>query len=88
MRLGADQERVGLGQRLQACGEVGGLADGRVLLRHAFADEIADHDDARGDADARLQRHALQRTSTLPTASRIDKPARTARSASSSCAAG
>ena len=68
MRLGRDHEGVGLGQRLQARRQVRRLADRGVLLRHAFADEIADHDHAGGDADARLQGHArsgLQRADRI-----------------------
>ena len=42
----------GFGESLQACGEVGGLADHRLLLRRALADQIADHDQPGGDADA------------------------------------
>ena len=47
---------AGLGQRLQARGEVRRLADDRLLLRGALADQVADDDQAGGDADARRQR--------------------------------
>ena len=47
----ADDERAGLGQTLQAGGEVGGLADHRLLLGRALADQVADHHDAGRDAD-------------------------------------
>jgi hypothetical protein len=47
-----EDDLSGFRQRLQACGEVGGLAYHRLLLRRAFADEIADHDKSGGNADA------------------------------------
>ena len=52
--LWSDQQRVGLGDRLQPGGKVGGLANCRVLLRHALAHEISDNDHAARDANARL----------------------------------
>ena len=50
-----DDDRVRLGQGLQPGGEVGRLADDALLLRRAFADQIADDHQPGGDADARLQ---------------------------------
>jgi hypothetical protein len=50
-----DDDRTRLGQGLQPCGEVWGLADDRLLLRRALADQIAYHDQPGGDPDARLQ---------------------------------
>jgi hypothetical protein len=47
-----EDDLPGLGQSLQARGEVGGLADHRLLLRRAFADEIADDDKPGGNTDA------------------------------------
>ncbi len=55
----ADQDGVGRGKRLKPRGEVGCLADDGALLCGADADDLADHDQAGGDADARLQRHAV-----------------------------
>src|SRR6516164_1951800 len=39
-------------QEPEACGEVGGLADHRLPLRRALADQIADDDKPGGNADA------------------------------------
>ena len=50
-----DHHRGGLGQRLQSRGQVRRLADHRLLLCGTFADEIADHDQPGGDADADLE---------------------------------
>jgi hypothetical protein len=47
-----EDDLPGLRQNLQARGEVGGLADHRLLLRRALADQIADDDKSGGDADA------------------------------------
>ena len=85
-RARGDDDLVRLGQGLQAGGEVRRFADDRLLLRRALADQIADDDQPGGDADARLQLDGL--TSRRPTASTTRSPARTARSASSSCACG
>jgi hypothetical protein len=52
LRGGADQNGVGAGEGLQAGGEVGGVADDRLLARGAFADRLADHDQPARDADA------------------------------------
>src|SRR5262245_37960067 len=57
--LWRDEDRVGLRERLQSGGEVGGLADRRLFL--SSPREIADNGEARGDADADLQRNAWQR---------------------------
>src|SRR5215472_14255644 len=48
----SEDDLPGFRQSLQACGEVGGLADHRLLLRRALADQIADDDKPGGDADA------------------------------------
>lgn len=53
-----DDDRVRFGQRLQARRQVGRLADHGLLLGGARADEIADHDETGGDADANLQGNA------------------------------
>jgi hypothetical protein len=53
---GGDDHRVRLGQGLQPGGEVRGFADNRVLLRRAFADQIADHHLPGGDPDADPER--------------------------------
>ena len=58
MRNRCDHHSVRLGNRLQPGGKVRGLANGGVLLRYALAHEIADHDDARSNSDARLERNA------------------------------
>jgi hypothetical protein len=47
----------GFRKSLQARREVGGLADHRLLLRRAFADQIADDDKPGGNADSGLQRN-------------------------------
>ena len=47
-----EDDLSGFRKSLQACCEVGGLADHRLLLRRAFADQIADHDKPGGNADA------------------------------------
>ena len=82
----ADHDAAWLGQRLQPGREVRRLADYRLLLCRALADQLADHDQAGGDADPGRQRLACGRG--RPTAAAIASPARTARSASSSCAWG
>ncbi len=52
---GGDDDRVGLGQRLQPRREVRRLADHRLLLRRAGADQVADDGKPGGDADAQPQ---------------------------------
>ena len=76
-----------LGERLQPGREVRGLADHRLLPRRALADQVADHDEAGRDPDPRRERLARRRGEPA-TAAAIASPARTARSASSSCARG
>ena len=39
-----ENDLSGFGESLQARREIGGLADDRLLLRRALADQIADHD--------------------------------------------
>ncbi len=51
-RRGADQDGIGAGEGLQARGEVGRVADHRLLARGALADRLADHDEPARDADA------------------------------------
>ena len=50
-----NHDGVGLGQRLQPGREVRRLADDRLLLRRAGADQVADDHQPGGDADAHLQ---------------------------------
>ncbi len=50
-RIG-DDDLVRFGEALQAGRQVRRLADHRLLLRGAGANEIADHDEPGGDADA------------------------------------
>ena len=54
-RARGDDDRARLGQGLQPGGEVRRFADDRLLLRRAFADQIADDHQPGGDPDARLQ---------------------------------
>ena len=54
-RARGDDDRVRLGQGLQPGGEVRRFADDRLLLRRAFADQIADDHQPGGDPDARLE---------------------------------
>jgi hypothetical protein len=54
-RGGGDHHRAGLGQSLQPGGQVRRLADHRLLLRRTFAEQVADHHQAGGDADAHLE---------------------------------
>ena len=54
-RARGDHDSVRLGQRLQPGGEVRRLADDRLLLRRALADQIADDHEPGGDADPRLE---------------------------------
>ena len=51
-----DDDRVRLGDALQARREVRRLADDAALLRLARSDQVADHDQPGGNADAGLQR--------------------------------
>ena len=61
-RLG-DDKHIRPGQGLQPGGEVRGLADDAALLCGTLADQIADHGDPGGDAEAHLQ-ILLRRQST------------------------
>jgi hypothetical protein len=47
-----EDDLSGFGKSLQACSEVGGLADHGLLLCRAFADQITDDDKPGGNADA------------------------------------
>jgi hypothetical protein len=60
-RLGRDQDLTGFGQPLQPHRETGRLAAGDRLGRAGTGRCLADHDEAGGDADARLQRRPLRR---------------------------
>jgi hypothetical protein len=55
-RTVTSHERARLGQRLHPGSEVRRLADHSALLRRAHADQIADHDEAAGDAEPHIQR--------------------------------
>ena len=50
-----DDDRVRLGDALQTCRKVRGLADDAPLLSLARSDQIADHDQSGGNAHAGLQ---------------------------------
>ena len=50
-----DQDRAGLGAGLQARGQIGRVAYNGLFLRRPLADQIADDDDPRRDADAHIQ---------------------------------
>jgi len=63
-RYRANDDRVGLGQGLQTGGEVRCFADDRLLLRRAFADQIADHHQPGGDTDASSQLAGFDREAT------------------------
>ena len=77
-RIG-DDEAVRLRQRLKPGGKVGRLADDPALLRRTLTDQLADHNQTRGNTDTDGQ--AFRQLEPC-------NPARTARSASSSCACG
>jgi hypothetical protein len=49
-----DHHDVRLGDALQACREVGGLANDGLLLSRTCPDQIADHDEPGRDADTGL----------------------------------
>jgi hypothetical protein len=58
----ADENRVGLGERLKPRGEIRRVADNGTLLRGAEADDLADHDHAADfgeDAAERAVRAAI-----------------------------
>ena len=85
----ADHHAARRRERLQPRREVRRLADHRLLLGRALADQLADHDQAGRDADPRGER--LCPPDVVEPRERLDQlasPARTARSASSSCACG
>ena len=86
-RRAGDHHLAGRRDPLQARRKVGRLADHRLLLRRALADQVADHHEPGRDADPGGERFAAGVVSRL-IASTSASPARTARSASSSCARG
>ena len=51
-----DHHRIGLGDSLQAGRKVGSLAGDATLLRIPRSEQVADHDEPGGNADARPQR--------------------------------
>ena len=83
-----DEDAARLGQRLQASGQIGRLADDGLFLRRALSDEVADDNDPRRDADPRLSGVLSRARLKLGDRPARFSPARTARSASSSCARG
>ena len=82
-----DDDHVRLGDALQTRREVRRLADDAALLRFARSDQIADDDQPGRDPDTGLQGQPGD-VSSFGTASTSASPARTARSASCSCACG
>jgi hypothetical protein len=72
---------------LQARCKVRGVTDYGLLLRRTLADQVADDHEAGRDRDPRARASPAGLLS-LPVAAVIASPARTARSASSSCARG
>ena len=50
-----DHHAAGFGQRLHPRRQIRCIADHRLLLRRPFSDQIADHHEAGGNPDARLQ---------------------------------
>ena len=60
-RGGPDHDRIGSRQGLQPGREVGRVADDRLLLGRALADQVADHDQPGGNSDPRRQGFALGR---------------------------
>ena len=81
-----DDDRVRLGDPLQARRKVRCLADDAALLRLPGSDQVADHDQPSRNADAGLKRTGCLQCTRPPRST--PSPARTARSASSSCACG
>ena len=65
-RAFGDDHRVRLGDALQARREVRRLADDAALLRLPRSDQVADDDQAGGDADAGLQRRVRSRARRPP----------------------
>ena len=86
-RARRDHHGVRLGNRLQACRKVGGLADNAALLCFAAADQVTD-DHRPGAMPMRTCSVSTVALPSDPTAWISARPARTARSASSSCACG
>ena len=60
-RARRDHHRAGLGQRLQPRREIRRLADHRLLLRRALANQIADDHQPGADPDPHLQRRPRRR---------------------------
>jgi hypothetical protein len=60
MRARSDENRFGLGHRLQASGEIRRLAGDGTLSGRTHTEQVADNDDARGDADAYLQSASIR----------------------------
>ena len=77
----------GTREGLQLGGEIGRVADDPALVRLGSAGEIADNDGSRCNSDPALQRGPPPRL-RFPIAAQSASPARTACSASCSCAAG
>ena len=85
--LAAMTRLAGVASACSRAARFGRLTDDRLLLRRALADQIADDHQPGGDSDPRLEFGGLD----IEPADRVDRaqcPARTARSASSSCARG
>src|SRR5262249_914120 len=57
MRHWRNDERIGLGNRLQTCHQVRGLPDGSVLLGDALPHQIANNNHAGAYGDASLHHH-------------------------------
>ncbi len=87
-RARRDHHGPRLGQRLQPRREVRRLANHRLFLRRALADQIADDHQPGGDADPHLQLCAAATVSSPATFSTSFSAVRTARSASCSSARG
>jgi len=66
-----DHDHVRLGQRLQARRQVRRVADDATFLRLSRSNEVTDHDEPSGDADAHLQRSV---GSGLQHRHRLDQP--------------
>ena len=60
-RIVCYHNRVRFGGPLQPCRKISRLTNDRLLLGRALTEEIADHDEARRDADTHLQRGRLAR---------------------------
>ena len=86
-RGSGDDNRPRLGQGLKARCKVRRIPDHCVLAQRTLAAEVANHHQAGRDADADRERFPAC-VSSRATAAMISSPARTVRSASSSCAIG